>query len=348
MLKDEILLELNTVARQVDPKQLFCFTESVQSAGRVFVHGKGRMGLVLKAFAMGLYKIGIDVYFVGDMTVPPIIAGDLLIVAPIGGYPKASTGFIQVARKAGAIVAAYTTNRDGPVGDLADIFMEVPARPLADTGDKVQSIQPMSTTVEQVGMVLFSLIIHLLCGTEKSEYERILDEILKNMSVMLTTFDDKQIVNLKKLIESADHLFFVATGLDSILLSFFAMRLTHIGRDVYVVNEIRWPAPKETDVVISLCGSSCDRFIQDRLQIFKDTCARIFGFFREIGSPRLSIHEVSSARISSSHSLHRNDTPEEFAYLPGIVVVFDYIVSVLMQQWNLSESDLWIRHTNLE
>ncbi|KAG2296968.1 hypothetical protein Bca52824_043637 [Brassica carinata] len=48
---------------------------------RVFLHGVGREGLMLKAFAMRLFHLGLSSHLVSDMTTPPISSPDLLIAS---------------------------------------------------------------------------------------------------------------------------------------------------------------------------------------------------------------------------------------------------------------------------
>ncbi|KAJ4958076.1 hypothetical protein NE237_025187 [Protea cynaroides] len=49
--------------------------------GRVFVHGMGREGLMLKALCMCLAHLGLFTHCVGDMTTPPVSFLDLLVTS---------------------------------------------------------------------------------------------------------------------------------------------------------------------------------------------------------------------------------------------------------------------------
>ncbi|KAF3580752.1 hypothetical protein DY000_02032966, partial [Brassica cretica] len=64
------------------------FTGVSRRSARVFLHGVGRQGLMMKAFAMCLFHLGLSSHLVSDMTTPLISSPDLLIAsAGPGGSP---------------------------------------------------------------------------------------------------------------------------------------------------------------------------------------------------------------------------------------------------------------------
>ncbi|CAN6890363.1 unnamed protein product [Brassica oleracea] len=63
-------------------------TEVSRRSARVFLHGVGREGLMLKAFAMRPFHLGLSSHLASDVTTPPISSPDLLIAsAGPGGSP---------------------------------------------------------------------------------------------------------------------------------------------------------------------------------------------------------------------------------------------------------------------
>jgi 6-phospho-3-hexuloisomerase len=101
-MKNEILSEIKDCFYQTDDSQIQRAASAIRGAKRIFIQGKGRMGLILKSFAMSLSALGREVYAVGEVTVPAIGPGDLLIVTPTGGDPKSATRVRKVARENGA------------------------------------------------------------------------------------------------------------------------------------------------------------------------------------------------------------------------------------------------------
>ena len=71
-LIDAILADVGRALRQVDPAQVDEICSAILSADRVFIAGKGRSGLQMKAFAMRLMHLGLSAHVVDDVTPPAI------------------------------------------------------------------------------------------------------------------------------------------------------------------------------------------------------------------------------------------------------------------------------------
>ena len=75
------LADLAAVLANVRGRDVDRFITELASAKRVALHGLGREGLQMRGLAMRLFHMGLDAHVVGDMTTPPLGAGDLLIVS---------------------------------------------------------------------------------------------------------------------------------------------------------------------------------------------------------------------------------------------------------------------------
>jgi 6-phospho-3-hexuloisomerase len=117
--------------------------------GRVFVAGAGRSGLVLRMAAMRLMHLGLNVHVAGDTTTPAISSGDLLLVASGSGTTSGVVKAAETAAKAGARIAAFTTNADSPLAGFADAVVIIPAAQKTDHGSSV-SRQYSGSLFEQV------------------------------------------------------------------------------------------------------------------------------------------------------------------------------------------------------
>ena len=117
--------------------------------GRVFFAGAGRSGLVLRMAAMRLMHLGLTVHVAGDTTTPAISSGDLLLVASGSGTTSGVVKSAETAAKAGARIAAFTTNPDSPLAQLADALVIIPAAQKTDHGSSV-SRQYAGSLFEQV------------------------------------------------------------------------------------------------------------------------------------------------------------------------------------------------------
>ena len=141
--------ELAVTAAGIDGQELAVVADHLAGAGRVFVAGAGRSGLVLRMAAMRLMHLGMVVHVAGDTTTPAISAGDLLLVASGSGTTSGVVKAAETAAKAGARIAAFTTNPQSPLAGLADALVVIPAAQKTDHGSSV-SRQYSGSLFEQV------------------------------------------------------------------------------------------------------------------------------------------------------------------------------------------------------
>ena len=135
------------------------FIDAIVAAKRIAIYGAGREGLQMDGFAMRLAHLGRDVHVVGDMTVPPLGAGDLLIVSSGPGASNIGDALIGVAREAGAKIAVVTAQPGGRTPQRADVLFTIPAQTMADDHGGGVSVLPMGSLFETAQMVLFEIIV---------------------------------------------------------------------------------------------------------------------------------------------------------------------------------------------
>jgi len=187
---DEVRLaavdELRGLLAEVDAAEVEGFTRAVAGARRVFTAGAGRSGLAVRGFTMRLMHLGLSVHPVGDMTTPPIGAGDLLVIGSGSGATPSLVAMSEKARAAGARVALVTTAPGSPIGRTAEALVRIPAptpkaapaaagtagsaagsaavpSPAAAAGKPgIASRQPMATLFEQALWILLDTCVLLL------------------------------------------------------------------------------------------------------------------------------------------------------------------------------------------
>jgi len=153
------LAELGTVFDRIDDAAVDNAIAVIASARRIALYGVGREGLQIKGLAMRLYHLGLDVSVVGDMTTPPLGAGDLLIVSAGPGYLSTVASLMQTASAAGAQTLCVTAQPDGRCPQAADHVLTIPAQTMADDTGQRQSVLPMGSLFEGAQYVLFECMI---------------------------------------------------------------------------------------------------------------------------------------------------------------------------------------------
>lgn len=151
--------EIGTAAGTTDPAGFEALAQAIIAARTIVVHGVGREGLMMRALAMRLCHLGLNVHVAGDMTVPPLGPGGLLIISAGPGDLPTVQALAQVAQAVRARVACVTAQPTGPVPAMADLVLLIPAQTMADDQDGAISVLPMGSVFEGAMFVVFELLV---------------------------------------------------------------------------------------------------------------------------------------------------------------------------------------------
>ena len=175
--KDEILDEIEQVLNSINEKEVDRLVEWVKNSEKIVGYGAGRMGLSLKAFIMRLNHLGIKAYYLNDTYIPPLTQYDLVLVSSGSGETSMVKNFVeQVKKKTDCSVASILGNKNSSIGKLSDCI--VGYRPCngglnsADSDDKINSIQLMSTLNEQATYILFDIMAKKLADKLNMDTEK--------------------------------------------------------------------------------------------------------------------------------------------------------------------------------
>ena len=156
----QALDELGEVSARIDEDAVDAACRMVSQAGRIAVYGCGREALQIKGFAMRLFHLGLPVSVVGDMTTPPLGAGDVFLVSSGPGETSTVLTLMQVARDAGAKNLLVTAQGESSAAKLADFTLLIPAQTMADDqGPQKSSVLPMGSVFEGALFVLFEVMV---------------------------------------------------------------------------------------------------------------------------------------------------------------------------------------------
>ena len=158
-LATRALGDLGKVFARLEPGAEAPLVDAIVAAKRIAIYGAGREGLQMDGFAMRLFHLGLDVHVVGDMTVPPLGAGDLLFVSSGPGASNIGDALIAVAREAGAKIAVVTAQPRARTPSKADVVFHIPAQTMANDQSGALSVLPMGSLFETAQMVLFEIIV---------------------------------------------------------------------------------------------------------------------------------------------------------------------------------------------
>ena len=150
--------EIAAVASRVDAGEIDALCARIAGAGRIVLYGCGREGLQMRGLAMRLYHLGLAVGYQGEMTTPPIGAGDLFLASAGPGELSTVTALMRVARKAGATTALITAEPEAATPREADTLVTIPAQTMA-SDDRPTSRLAMGSVYEGALFVLGEVIV---------------------------------------------------------------------------------------------------------------------------------------------------------------------------------------------
>ncbi|OYX43074.1 MAG: Fe-S cluster assembly protein HesB [Rhodobacterales bacterium 32-67-9] len=131
----------------------------IAEAGRIMLHGCGREGLMLRAFAMRLHHLGLRVAVQGEMTAPPLGPGDLFVTSAGPGELSTVSALMSVARRAGARVLFLTAEPGAAAARSADQVLVIPAQTMARDLDRAGSVLPMGSLYEGAMFLLLETMV---------------------------------------------------------------------------------------------------------------------------------------------------------------------------------------------
>ena len=171
----DITGELAGRFEELDENQLQELEKAILSAERIYVAGAGRSLLMIRGLAMRLMHMGFTAYVVGETVTPAIGDKDLLIIASGSGTTGTMTVVANKCKAAGAKLALITTRPESPIGELADLIVEVKAGTSKTENSKYKSRQPGGNTFEQsVLLIGDAIVIDIVSGRSLEDNNEIL------------------------------------------------------------------------------------------------------------------------------------------------------------------------------
>lgn len=112
----------------------------------------------------------------------------------------------------------------------------------------------------------------------------LLDSILEEINEVLSKVDEQSLADAAAYITRERRVFVVGEGRSGLMAKGFAMRLMHLGYEVYVVGETITPAIKENDVVVAVSGSGKSANAVSDAKKAKEKGARVLAFTSNVES----------------------------------------------------------------
>lgn len=149
----------------------------------------------------------------------------------------------------------------------------------------------------------------------------------------------------------ANRIFLLGAGRSGLATRMTAMRLMHLGRQVFVVGETTAPAIERGDLLITATGSGTTSGIVRSVTTAREVGATVAAITAAPRSPVAALSHVVITvpaagkldRTASASSQYAGSLFEQVVMLLG-----DALFHTLWLRSGLSADDLWPRHSNLE
>ncbi|AFK51067.1 3-hexulose-6-phosphate isomerase [Thermogladius calderae 1633] len=189
----------------------------------------------------------------------------------------------------------------------------------------------------------------------------IIDYVTKSIEVISDQDKDRLIETLVDAYKRGGKVFVTGAGRSGLVIKAFALRLMHLGFQVYVMGETIVPSMKKGDVLIALSGSGRTKSVVSVAEAAKSVGAVIVSITTYLDSPLARLGDVvvlipgrtKLAReddyyVRQVMGLHEPLTPLGTLFEDTVMIFLDGVIVELMEKLGVSEDDLKERHANVE
>ncbi len=192
-------------------------------------------------------------------------------------------------------------------------------------------------------------------------YMQIANFILNALNVLRKPQVEKLIELLVEAYKSRRKVLVMGAGRSGLVGRAFAMRLKHLGFDVYVLGDTIVSPVKQGDVVIAISGSGRTALIVTAAEAAKSVGAKVVAITTFVDSPlarvadivvevpgRTKVSRVEDYFARQVLGLHEPLAPLGTLFEDTTMVFLDAVVAELMHRLGKSEEDLRRSHANIE
>jgi 6-phospho-3-hexuloisomerase len=182
-----------------------------------------------------------------------------------------------------------------------------------------------------------------------------IETIAEHLMYVAGSIEPEVMDRFAAMLNGANRIFVMGAGRSGLVARAFAMRLMHMGYQVYVVGEIVTPAVTAGDVVVAISGSGNTRTISEFGEICKKLSVKIVTVTSNCDSTLGKMSDL--VVLIDAHADHlqsqlsgdyRSLTPLGTLFELTSGVFLDSFIAKLMVLKGVKESDLKQRHTVLE
>jgi 6-phospho-3-hexuloisomerase len=186
--------------------------------------------------------------------------------------------------------------------------------------------------------------------------------ILAGVGGVIQSIDEAEIGRMIDVIMAVrEHkILLLGTGRSGFVGRAFALRLMHLGFNVYVSGETITPALTADDLVLVISGSGTTTTVVAQAEVSKSVGSRVVAVTSHLDSPlgrtadevvlvkgRTKIDQITDYEGRQISGVYDN-APLGTMFELSVMVFLDSVIAALMQRLGIHEIDLRARHANAE
>jgi 6-phospho-3-hexuloisomerase len=186
--------------------------------------------------------------------------------------------------------------------------------------------------------------------------------ILSGIGGVIQSIDE---ADIEKMIDEimavrAHKILLLGTGRSGFVGRAFALRLMHLGFNVYVSGETITPALTPDDLVLVISGSGTTTTVVAQAQVAKSVGSKVVAVTSHLDSPlgevadgvvlvkgRTKIDQITDYEGRQISGVYDN-APLGTMFELSVMVFLDSVIAALMQRLGIQEIDMRARHANAE
>lgn len=178
------------------------------------------------------------------------------------------------------------------------------------------------------------------------------DTVLEELAQSLSKLDDAACDQAVEQITNADKVFVLGLGRLGLMLKSLAMRLMHMGREVYVVGETITPNYGPADLLIVGSASGGTKQLTQIAEKAKSLGGQVLAI---TGTPGSHITEIADTTVvvpapskNQAESEFTSVQPMASLFEQGVLLLGDSLVLALMAKSTKDNAEMFVKHANLE
>ncbi len=186
--------------------------------------------------------------------------------------------------------------------------------------------------------------------------------ILSGVNGVIQSIDDKEIERIVEVILEAREykILLLGTGRSGFVGRAFALRLMHLGFNVYVSGETITPALAPEDLVLAISGSGTTTTVVAQAEVSKAVGSKVVAVTSYQDSQLANIADEvivvkGRTKIDQDFDYEKRQITGEYDNAPlgtmfeiSVMVFLDSVIAYLMHKLGVTEVDLRKRHANAE